>query len=457
MTTIDSPAAVPEVELVIQRGCASCLQTRRFLERHGVPFTIRWLSEPEVLSWITARDLAGRAPGGPPWVVIGDDAVGGYTPDAIGAMLVGAGHTLDDAGPATTGDESAVASSLPAAALWVANLEEGSVGFVDAGRATHLGSVPLGEGAAPMGIGFDPETDIAVVSDFALHRVVVLDRARGGFRGGDLANSWLVAPEAPGDVALDSRRHRFYIPSNTGESLLVLDSTDGSYLGGTYDTAVFPIGRTSNAIAFDPVLDRIFVRSGEGIIAIDAESFSVVGRVDASDADPIGFGRDLKVDPVNHVLYVPGYGTTKSGDEYHHVVCFDARDGSYAFGDAASSVVPTAAAPWTVLTDPDTRLLFVSCMGSESVHAFDADRGRPATDGVQPAVEVGPAARAMALRPHDHTLCVSSFDGGYVTMVDSRTNTYRWHGRSRSTADAGVGPRGMAFVEPPEAAPPPAP
>jgi DNA-binding beta-propeller fold protein YncE/glutaredoxin len=436
------------VTLFIQRGCAVCLQVRRHLEQRSIPFEIKWLSDPENVDFIQQR-LDRGARRAAPWLLVGDQLVQGYEPDLIDETLRQGGHHPMVGGGAVGSAAQSGSLELPAAALWVANLGGGSVSFVDVTGAQHLrDDLPLGVGAMPCAVGHDPETDVVVVTDFALHRVVFFDRAEGGYLRRTLEASSLPMPTQPGDVATDTARHRFYIPCATGASLVALDSRDGSYVGGSLEAATLALpASATNAVAYDPVTDLIVLRAG-GVIAVEADTMTFREGGAWGTIQP-GFGRDVKLDPQLGLLYTTGYGKSEAGDEYHHMLYLDARSGAYAFGDLESSRVVTDPIPWTVMADPATGLVFVACMETERVVAFDAaSPSAPTRPDVVAGTITGPAQRSMTLLEQDHLLCVSSFDESTVTFLDTRTNDYANGSRDASTVPTGTGPRGMAFVAP---------
>lgn len=228
------------VSLYIQRGCAVCHQVRRFLETNQIDFEIRWLSDP---ANVAALDGISERFGirGFPVLVIGDTVTTSPKPDDITASLEAGGHALRPDGT-SEGAASTDRAGVPASAIWVANLGAGSLSFVDPTTFTAAGeTLPMGVGAMPCGIAWDPATDVVAVSDFALHRVTFFNRATGAYLRDDLASSTVPMPEQPGDIVTDLRRHRFYVSCAGQPSLVALDSTDGSYVGGALGSAVLPL------------------------------------------------------------------------------------------------------------------------------------------------------------------------------------------------------------------------
>jgi 6-phosphogluconolactonase (cycloisomerase 2 family) len=103
--------------------------------------------------------------------------------------------------------------------------------------------------------------------------------------------------------------------------------------------------------------------------------------------------------------------------------------------------------PWVVTPDPARNRVYLYCMESGTVGAFDADTPTALElAGSNPVV--GPSGRSMALSQDSRLLVVSSFDAGTITVIDAEHMTYQHHDHDHSTITGCVGPRGMAFVEP---------
>ncbi|MGE0387977.1 MAG: glutaredoxin domain-containing protein [Gammaproteobacteria bacterium] len=428
------PASPLPVALYLMPGCGTCYQVKGFLARHGVPVELRWITEPANQAWVDDFVAShGRAQA--PFLVVGEDVLQGYQPDAMRALLARAGHVLAQpaAVPAAAPVKSRVA--IPADALWVSNFLGGSVSFVDPATRSALGEpVAFGAESNPVSVAFDPESGVVAVSDMGRHCVVFFDRNARGFLHGTLEASTLATPRQLGDLVFDARRRRFYVGSVVEGLMLAIDSTTGRFANGTAERSSVAIGTFAGGTLLDPVNDRIYVRTNDGVLAIDLQTFAPLrGSLEASTLR-VGAGRNLAFDATRGLLYLPAFDD--------RLVYVDAARFDYAFGDRLASSIATERAPFGVAVAPGAGLAFVTCVGTNRLHAFDA--AAPRASSFAP-LEVSGATRTLALL-QDDVLAATSFDDGSVALVDART--LRWlHGDFQASRIAtGEGPRGMAWV-----------
>ena len=195
---------------------------------------------------------------------------------------------------------------------------------------------PLGTAAAGIdadGIAFDPETGRAFVANGDGSSVTALDMTLGRFLStialggqpefliGDGAGHIFVNMEStrevvnvdaktlavvarypipdcesPHGIAIDRATRRLFT-SCINERLVVLDADSGKLL------TTLPIGKFSDAAAFDPTRKRVFSSNGEGTLTVIAENgpndFTVIDNVPTAKG-----ARTMAVDPDSGRLYV---------------------------------------------------------------------------------------------------------------------------------------------------------
>jgi hypothetical protein len=116
-------------------------------------------------------------------------------------------------------------------------------------------------------------------------------------KSGKLDARWPIADcEAPHGLAIDPQTHRLF-SSCINSKLVVVDSENGHIL------ATLPIGRGSDAVAFDPKRKLIFSSNGEGNLSVIAEAgadkFTVVATIPTAPA-----ARTMALDPESGRLYL---------------------------------------------------------------------------------------------------------------------------------------------------------
>lgn len=205
------------------------------------------------------------------------------------------------------------------------------VTFFDSETLKPLGTAQAGMDAD--GIAFDSETGRAFVANGDASTVTALDMASGRFLGtialsgkpeflvGDgaghvfvnLESTRAVANvdakklavtavypiadcESPHGIAVDRTARRLFT-SCSNEKMVVLDADSGKLL------TTLPIGKFSDAAAFDPTHKRAFSSNGEGTVTVIAENgpndFSVAATVPTTRG-----ARTMTVDPDSGRLYL---------------------------------------------------------------------------------------------------------------------------------------------------------
>jgi YVTN family beta-propeller protein len=103
--------------------------------------------------------------------------------------------------------------------------------------------------------------------------------------------------ESPHGIAIDPKRSRLFT-SCVNQRLVVVDSTDGAVL------ATLPIGKGTDAAAFDPVRRRVFSSNGrDGTLTViqqgDDDSYKVIGTMNTAIT-----GRTMDIDPATGRIFI---------------------------------------------------------------------------------------------------------------------------------------------------------
>lgn len=432
---IEQPEAPPPVALYLMPGCGTCHQVKGFLERHRVPVELRWLTEPAHQAWVDdhLKHQGGRRQA--PFLVVGPDVLEGYQPQALRTLLQRVGYDLSQPTAPRPGASVRARIELPTTALWVTNFIDGSIDLVDPVTLQKVGDpLPLGEDSNPVSIAHDPDHGTVAVADMGRHRVVCFDTHAGGYLGGSMETATLATPLQLGDIVFDSRRHRFYVGSIGTGMVLAIDSRTGRFVHGDVARSALPVGSFGGGLCYDPVRDRLYVRTKDGVVCVDAETFAPWrGDLDASTL-PLAGGRNLALDAERGMLYVP----TLDG----HLHYIDTARFAFAGSGHQACCVATERTPLGVVAAPALGRVYVTCMGTNRLQAFDA--ARPAALDL-PCLEVMGGSRSLTL-VDDATLAISSFDDASVVLVDLHAHGYRLGSFARSRIAVGQGPRGMAYI-----------
>jgi DNA-binding beta-propeller fold protein YncE len=169
------------------------------------------------------------------------------------------------------------------------NAGSGTATAIDAASGDVVGTVTLGgrpEFAVADGKGrvFVNLEDSSAVAGFDAKTLAVGSR-------------WpLVEGEGPSGLALDRVHHRLFSVCGN-EKMVVLDSETGKVV------ATLPIGKGTDAAAFDPGTGLAFSSNGEGTLTVvhedSPEKFSVVGTVTTRRG-----ARTMALDPKTHRIYL---------------------------------------------------------------------------------------------------------------------------------------------------------
>lgn len=429
------------VALYMMPGCAVCTQVRRHLERAQVRFEVRWLSEPEHADWVhrwIAADASRK--GSAPFLAIdGQQVVQGYDPRVIDAALAAAGL---GAGASPGAPESQPRrGAAPPEGWWVCDIDDGALRFLPpdaAPDAAALEPYELGPGSMPIAVAHEPASDTVAVSDFAGARVVFFDRRTGLPAGGDLASSCLAVPAQPSDIVVDARRGRFYVVCAEGGAVVMIDAATRDFAGGSRASATISTGGpTAGSLAFDPGLDRLYVRRLDDVLALDVAAGTAL-----APSPRLGMGRNVAVDARTHTLFVPALDGERRALEY-----LDARTGAFLNGDRAASGVGLPGSPFGLVADPGRGAVFVASLAPDVLGAFDVAGPRPLPGGGD--LPMPGAARTLALDATSGVIAASVVDRGAVVFLDASARAYRGGSLEAATVPVGGMPRGLAAVSPP--------
>jgi YVTN family beta-propeller protein len=173
--------------------------------------------------------------------------------------------------------------------VFVVNGDAHDISVIDAASASFIANIPLG--GAPEFAAADGAGKLYVnIKDTS--QIVRIDTA-----GARIDARWPIADcKAPHGLAIDSASRRVF-SSCVNSRLMVVDADDGRVV------AELPIGKGSDAAAFDPVRKRIFSSNGEGTISVIAEQpgdrYAVLGGVPTARG-----ARTMTLDPGSGRLFV---------------------------------------------------------------------------------------------------------------------------------------------------------
>lgn len=411
-----------------------------FLSRNAIPYERRDATAPDNRGYVQEH-------GAVPLLCIGDSVIPGRAIADVKAALASAGLLAEEReAPSSrpTPSESTSPTELGAGdVLLVASFLEDALCFHDVTSGRLLGDPParLPVGSQPMSLALDPTSGVVCVAGYGSGSATFVDAARLSYLHGSLSSSMQPAGTQPSDVIYDSKRRRFLLSPWGEDSLVAFDSRTGRPTGGTLERSRIHVGASPVALALDPALDRLFVRTAAGIVALAAESGApLFGDLEHSTI-PAGEGRSLALDTEAHVLYTPD-----RGDRVARI------DTAYQ-GDPNKAVLSGFAAdpvPFMLLRASTQRLLMVSCLGSRRIVIFDEKSDSYLNGTLEASVlEVGAGARGLALDPSEEVLYVSCFEDDRLLRFDlSAVRSSRHAGAADevTAAEAGRGPRGCIFL-----------
>jgi YVTN family beta-propeller protein len=160
---------------------------------------------------------------------------------------------------------------------------------IDAATDKVVGTVPLGgrpEFAAADGKG------MVFVNIVSKNEVVAFDAKELKVK-----HRWPTAPgEKPVGLSMDPLHRRLFVTCRN-EKMIVLDATNGKVL------ATLPIGKGTDASAFDPATGLAFSSNGDGTLTIVERvkgAFRVAATVKTQDRS-----KTMALDPKTHKVYLP--------------------------------------------------------------------------------------------------------------------------------------------------------
>jgi YVTN family beta-propeller protein len=173
--------------------------------------------------------------------------------------------------------------------VFVANGDAQTVTAIDA---------PTGKTIATLALGAQPEFLVAdgngmlYVNGESSREIIAIDARRM-----KITARWPVPDcESPHGLAVDVRTERLFTSCVNGK-LFVVDATSGRILAG------LPIGKGSDAVAFDPQRKLVFSSNGEGTVSVIAEK-SPEQFVWLADVPTVRGGRTMALDPESGRLYI---------------------------------------------------------------------------------------------------------------------------------------------------------
>ena len=188
----------------------------------------------------------------------------------------------------------------------VVNGDSGTVAVIDARLGTRLAVINAGEELEYMAAA---DNGRAYVAGKEKGDLVVLD-----LHANKVAAHWAM-PDCvkPHGLAFDAASHRVFMGC-VNTRMMVVDSATGHVV------ATLPIGRGSDAVAFDPKRHRVFSSNGaDGTITVYQQDGP--DRYRALDPVPTKVsGRTIAVDPVTGRLFVAAADMVQDGTPRGHAV-----------------------------------------------------------------------------------------------------------------------------------------
>ncbi|HEV2561263.1 MAG TPA: hypothetical protein VGT78_03910 [Rhizomicrobium sp.] len=207
-----------------------------------------------------------------------------YAGDAKANVLIAAdAKTFSKSGSAPVGiDSDAVVADPAAARVYVMNGDGHSVTAVDAAKNKALKTVALG--GSPEFAAIDRKGRLFInIAD--TNEIVVFDTNKLS-----IATRWPTAPcEKPHGMVMDIATNRLFVSCGNAR-MIVVDAQSGKIV------ANLPIGRGTDAAAFDPVRKLAFSSNGEGTLSVIAER-GANDFVPLSDIKTAPGARTMALDP----------------------------------------------------------------------------------------------------------------------------------------------------------------
>jgi YVTN family beta-propeller protein len=236
-------------------------------------------------------EIAG-IPGGTHGIAFAKDGTRGYTDDGeAGAAIPFDPATLKPAAPLPAGeDDDAMAADPASGHIFVMNGDSGKVTVIDPAQNAVIGTVELGgklEAAVADGKGR------LYINGAGKREIIRLNTASLKVE----ARFPVPDCESPHGMALDRERGRIFT-SCVNEQLVVVDADQGGVI------ATLPIGKGTDAAAYDPKRRRIFSSNGRDgtltvIQAADGDRYTVLDTVPTAIT-----GRTMDIDPATGRLFI---------------------------------------------------------------------------------------------------------------------------------------------------------
>lgn len=236
-------------------------------------------------------EIAG-IPGGTHGIALAKDGSRGYTDDGeAGAVVPFDPATLKPEAPVPAGEDADAMAADPASGhIFVMNGDSGKVTVIDPAKNAVIGTVELGgklEAAVADGKGR------LFINGAGKREIIRLNTATLA------VEARLPVPdcESPHGMALDLEHHRVFT-SCVNEQLVVVDADQGGVI------ATLPIGKGTDAAAYDPKRRRIFSSNGRDgtltvIQAADGDRYTVLDTLPTAIT-----GRTMDIDPATGRLFI---------------------------------------------------------------------------------------------------------------------------------------------------------
>jgi DNA-binding beta-propeller fold protein YncE len=273
-----------------------------------------------------------------------------------------------------------------------------------------------------MSLLHDRATGWLWVTNFESSTVTRLEMSSGRYVDGSFEAATCVTEPAPSDLLLDSRRRRILVTCSSADRVVVLHADTGGELGLAVRAGPMP-----TAMALDQNLSRIFIRTLDSVVTLDAETLEPIAHSSSREAQLVA-GRTLALDARRGHLYTPMDET--------HIAVTDAAHPAGAGRALVADPIETARVPFMMLFDEGQDAVFVSCVGDRVVQAIDATTG-----AIVASAPTGGGARGLALSPDGSTLFVTCFEESVVHALDAATLRPVSGETAGSTYRTAMGPR----------------
>ena len=222
----------------------------------------------------------------------------------------------------------------------------------------------------------------------------------------DWVTATVPAGTTPNAVAVNPVTNKIYAVNYSSNNVTVID-------GATNDTTLVPVSTNPYAVAVNPVTNKVYVAN------INSNNVTVIdGATNTTTTVPAGTSPVVvAVNPVTNRIYVANYGSNS-------VTTIDGATND-------TTTVATLTSPGAVAVNPVTNRIYVANQNSNNMTVIDG-----ATNGTTTVpTEAGP--RAVAVNPVTDKIYVANYNSGSVTVIDGSTD-------DTTTVPAGSSPRSVA-------------